>query len=307
MACAQGALARLCMKEASGNPDFSSGATGFPFFRESLQKRKRIIHPDVITGTREEISERARFSPYVYGGWIVLSLTPGHAATLFPWILGADAVSTTYDLSDTLQSFGVLVDKVTGVHEFYNGYINRAIIHGKQNGPSGSPNWVTLAMQMLFMDYLAPGSSESYPSLSLAVTGEYAPFIFEDAVLTLTTAREVKEFTIDLNNHIQPRYVNDLEPTALCPSRRTITVSARVPYDSGTSNLYDLAVTGVSGTKTLAITNGTVSMTATFGALQVDTITPVVSGKQEIDMVLQMSARKASSTASLSWSIDSTP
>lgn len=307
MACAQGSLARLAIKEGTGNVDFSSGAIGLPFVRSSLQKRARIGHPNVITGTREEISERARFEPYFYGGWVVFHLTPGHMATVFPWILGADASGTTFGLAETLQAFSVLEDAVTGVHEFYNGYINRAIISGEQRGPGSGPNFITVAVQMMFMNYLAPGASESYPTLALPVTGEYAPLIFEDSVLTLSSAREVKKFVFDINNHIQPRYVNNLEPTALCPAYRTVTLQTVHPYDSGTSSLYDLTVTGVSSTKTLAITNGTVSITATFGALQVDTQTPVINPKQEIDLQLNMSARKASTTPSISFTVDSTP
>lgn len=309
MGCAQGALARLAMKEGSGNLSFASGATQIPFFRESLQKKNTVIHPDVIIGSRQEASERARFGPSFYGGWVVLSLTPGHAALIFPWLLGADASGTTFALAETLQTMSVLVDKVTGVHEFYNGVINRAVIHGKQNGPGGPPNWITVALQFIFQNYLAPGASESFPSTSFAVTGEYAPLVFEDSVLTLGgSSVEAKEFTIDINNYVQPRWVNNLEATALCPRRRTVTLTTLHPYDSGTSSLYNLAITGVSSTKTLAITNGTVSHTFTFGgALQMPVVTPIVTGKEEINLELQMSARSLSGADGLTCTIDSTP
>jgi hypothetical protein len=202
----------------------------------------------------------------------------------------------------------VLVDKVTGVHEFYDGVINRAVIHGRQNGPGGAPNWITVALQFIFKSYLAPGSSEAYPSLTLGVTGEYAPMVFEDAVLTLGSgAVEVKEFTLDINNYVQPRWVNSLTPSTLCPGRRTVTLTTLHPYDSGTSSLYDMAITGVPTTRTLAITNGTVSITGTFGALQAPTVTPVVTGKQEINLQLQMTARSVSTTPAVSFTIDSTP
>lgn len=307
MACAQGALAKLAMKEASGDINWSSGATQFPFFRESLQKRNSVVHPDVIIGSRGEVSERARFGPNFIGGWVTLALTPADAATIFPWILGADAVSTTFDLAETLQTFGVLVDKVTGVHEYYDGVINRAVIHGKQNGPGGAPNWITVALQMIFKGYNPPGSSDAFPSLSLGVTGAYAPLVFEDSVLTLGgTAQETKEFTIDINNYVQPRWVNSLNPTALCPSRRTVTISTVHPYDSTTDDMFAPAITGLSGTKTIVITNGTVSITFTFGTLQAPTIVPIVTGKREIDLQMQFAARSVSSTPALSCTIDST-
>jgi hypothetical protein len=260
MPCSQGALGQLAMKEGSGTIDFSTGASFFPFYRESIKKVGKIVHPDVIIGSREEVSERARKTPYFYGGWVVLNLTPGDAATLLPWALGADASGTT----------------------------------------------VSFALQIYFRNYLAPGSSESFPTASYAVTGAYAPLVFEDAVLTLaSTSREVKSFTLDINNYVTPRWVNNLEATALCPSRRTINFNAVVPYDSGTSALYDAALAGVSGN--LAITNGTVSTTFTFGTLQLDTETPEIRGKQELDLVLNGSIRKTGSTSSLVVTNDSTP
>lgn len=316
MACAQGALAKLAVKEASGDITWSTGTViPIPFARESLQKRAHIGHPDVIIGSREEVSERARFAPYFYGGWIVFHLSPGHAATVFPWALGADADGSTppfYDLAESLQTFGVLVDKVTGVHEFYDGVINRMIISGKQNGPGGPPNFITCAIQCIFKGYNGPSTADSYPSLTYGITGEYKPLVFEDtdnagtSRLTLNAAtREMKSFTLDINNHVEPRYVNSLTPTALCPTRRTITLTTVHPYDSGTSSLYDQAVAGAGGS--LNIVNGTVSVAFTFGNVQADVITPVVDGKHEINLQMQMSIRKVSTTASLRVAVDSTP
>ncbi len=297
------------MKEGSGAITWSSGATGFPFFRESIKKVGRVLHPDVIIGSRQEVSERARKGPYFYGGWVYLTLTPGHAAILYPWILGADASGTTFALAETLQTMAVLVDKGAQTHEFYNGVVNRAIISGTQHGPGGPPNWVTVALQMYFRSY---ATGTSYPSLTLDVTGEYAPLVFEDADnagtsrLTLGGAtREMKHFTIDINNYVIPRYVNALEPTALCPSRRTINVQTVHPYDSGTSNLYDQALAGAAGS--LVLVNSTVSITHTFATLQVDTVTPEIEGKKELDLHLNMAARKLSSTDSLVVTLDSTP
>jgi len=302
-------MAQLCMKEGSGAIDFSSGATGFPFFRESLQKRQRIGHPDLIIGSREEISERARFGPIFYGGWVVFPLSAGFADFFFPWILGSDESTNTFALAETLQTFGMLVDKVTGVHEFYNGHVNRAIITGRQNGPEGSPNWLTCAVQCIFRSYLAPGSSEAYPSVTLGVTGDLAPLVFEDSDSGGTSqlvlggaAREYKSFVLDINNHIEPRYVNALEPTALCPTRRTINLTTTHPYDSGTSALYNAAVAGAAGT--LTFSNSSTSILFTFATLQADILTPVVSGKREIDLELKMSARRLSSIGSLVVTVD---
>lgn len=309
-ACAQGAMARLAMKEGTGEIDFSTGATAFPWFRESLQKRATIGHPDVIIGSREEVSERARFSPYFYGGWVVFPLSPGFADFFFPWVLGEDESTNTFALAETLQTFGMLVDKVTGVHEFYNGNVNQVVIEGS-TGQGNGPNFLTCAVQCIFKNYKPPASAESFPSVTLGTTAEFAPLVTEDSDNSGTSrlviggsARPYKKFRLSINNHIQPRYVNSLEPATLCPTRRTINLSAVLPYDSDNSGLYDAAVAGSSGT--LTFVNGTTSIEFAFAALQADVLTPIVPGKTEIDMQLNMAARKASSTSSLIVTIDET-
>jgi hypothetical protein len=300
--CNQGALKKLAMKEGSGALDWASGATGFPFFSESLKRLETIEVPDVITGSREENSERARYGPNFFGGWLVLACNPADWATIMPWILGSDAVGTTFARADTLQTFGVLVDKGEIVLELQDCVVNQCIIEGSQGGP-GRANWLRCALQIYGK---GDSTGTAYPALSLAVTGGYVPFVFEDCVFTLGgSARKPKAFKLHLHNHVQMRYVNSVNPSTLCPSRRTINLFVGTPFDSEHVDLYDQALAGAAGS--LAITNGAVSTTFNFATLQVPAETPEIPGKVEIDLPLKMTARKVGSTPSLSVTIDSSP
>lgn len=308
--CAQGALARMAVKEGTGTITWTSGATGLPPFRTTMGKKGKNVHPDVIIGSREEISERARKGPNRYSGWIVMALTPGHAALIYPWALGTDASGTTFALAETLQAFGILHDDVTSLHDFSDCYINRMIVQGEQHGPDGPPNFVTMAIHVIGKTYRNPAAltaaTVTYPSLTLAVTGEYVPLILEDSTLTLAgSTRLFKKFKLDLNNYLHERYVNSLDVSTLCPRHRTVDLSVTLPYDTDNDDLYDQALAGATGT--LALTNGTVSISHVFATLQLPAEQPEIPGKTEIDLELNMSARRLSSTGSLVATIDSTP
>jgi hypothetical protein len=126
-------------------------------------------------------------------------------------------------------------------------------------------------------------------------------------VLTLESAtREVKEFILQINNHIDPRYVNSLSPTALCPGDRTVMLRTVHPYDSGNSGLLDTALAGAAGT--LAVTNGNVSTSFAFANLKSSFDDPTIRGLGEIDLILDMTSYQATDgTKELIVTNDSTP
>jgi hypothetical protein len=146
----------------------------------------------------------------------------------------------------------------------------------------------------------------SFPASALAHTGQYAPYVFQDCVLTLESAtREVKELWLSINNFLQQRYVNSLSPTATCPSDRLIQLRTRHPYDSGNSGLLDTAIAGAAGT--LAITNGTVSTSVAFTNLKSDQEDPTLDSLGEVDLELDMTSYHDGATKEIVITNDSTP
>jgi hypothetical protein len=303
MACAQGALSRFYVEPDVAPHTFDSSSESYEFLYETVQARKRIIGGQGILGTRQERQESTRFGSYTVAGRIGMHVNPLMLDLWLPRILGATESSDTFALAESLPSFGLLFNRVTQTFEYTDCVVSKAMFRAQASPSDGDAELVELVLEIMGK---TEATGTSAPSVDIATTATSTqPYVLSDGVFTFNSAaREVKQFVILIDNHVQPRFVNSLTATALCPHGRTIAVQARMPYDSGTSNLYAQARAGAAGT--VAFTNSTVSTTFTFGTLQTNDESPIVRGKTEIEYIFNAIARKTGSTASLSVSSDST-
>jgi hypothetical protein len=302
MGCAQGVSGKLVMKEQTGAPTWSGSDPMFEFFSENVKRKRKIGVPNTIRGTRSKYSSRARLAPYVYAGRIQMPVNAGDLAILLPWILGADASGTTFGLAESLQAFSAIFHRVTETYEYQDLVIDKALLYGRA-GEGDEPDFMALSMDVLGK---ARATAVSFPASALAHTAQYNPYVFQDSVFTLHSAtREVKEMWLLVDNHVRPRYVNSLSPTALCPSDRDVFLRIRVPYDSGNSNLVDTTVAGAAGT--LAITNGAVSTSIAFTNLKNSFDDPTIAGLREIEGIFDFASYHNGTDAEIIITNDSTP
>lgn len=305
---AQGSKARIYAKDGSGTLAWNSGTIrSFPFYRESMRKVASVVHPQVITGDRDEHGERARKGPSLYYGTVTFGVSPAELAFWAPYWLGGTPSGTSYPLGNTLSPFGLYVDKVTTKYAFYDCYVDKALVVGKQGGPGGPPNFLTLQLTIYALSYTNSPATTASASIA-TITGDYVPMVFEDgagAITIQSSARETKQLAILHENFLRQRYVNSLEPAITYPVHRRITLQTRHPFDTGTSALDDVALSS-SAAGSVAFSNGSVSATWNFTLLQLVSQTPVVAGKTEIDLVSNYVSRASGSTASYSMTIDST-
>lgn len=305
---AQGTKARLYAKDGSGTLAWNSGTIrSFPFYRESMRKIGSVVHPQVITGERDEHGERARKGPNLYYGTITFGVSPSELAFWAPYWLGGTPSGTSYPIATTLSPFGLYIDKVTTKYAFYDCYVDKALVVGKQNGPGGPPNYLTLQLTIYALSYTNSPATTATASIA-TITGDYVPLVFEDAASDITikgSARETKQLAILHENFLKSRYVNSLDPSIIYPTHRRVSVQARHPFDTGTSALDDADLAS-SAASTFAFTNGTVSATWNFTLLQLVSQTPIVQGKVEVDLVSNYVSRASGSTSSYSLTIDNT-
>jgi hypothetical protein len=296
-------MSRFYVEPDAAPHTFDVNSESYEFLYESVQKRQKIVGGQGIRGTREESQESTRLGAYTVGGRIAMNVNPLMLDLWLPRILGTAENADSFALAESLPSFGLLFNRVTQTFQYTDCVVSRAMFRAKAGPSDGEEEKVELVLEVV-------GKTEttgtSAPAVSIATTATSTQdYLISDGVFTFaSSAREVKEFVILIDNHIQPRWVNSLTATALCPRGRTIAVQARLPYDSGTSNLYGQARAGAAGT--IVFTNSTVSTTFTFGTLQSPDESPIVRGKTEIDLILNLIARKTGSTASLAVSSDST-
>jgi hypothetical protein len=301
MACAQGALAKLCVEPGASAHTFDTSSEPYDFKYETLMKRPRVVGGNGIRGTRDQDVATTRYGSYPVGGRLALDVTPAMLDLWLPRILGGSETADNFPLAESLPSFGVLVDRVTQTFQYTDCVVNRAVFHAKAGVGEGDPDLLEVVLELMGKNEI---TGTTFPVLTLSTASNARPYIHPDGVFTFASAaREIKEFWVMVDNHVQPRWVNSLTATALCPHDRTVVVRAIGPYDSGNSNLYGQAIDGATGT--IVWTQTGVSTTFTFGRLQAPINSPTVRGKTEIDMEITLIARATGATPSLNVTHDS--
>lgn len=274
----------------------------FEFISESLRKTATIIDTDGIKGTRSHPSERTRAGIYTVSGTLTLQPSPEELALLLPWCMGANASGTTFALAETLQTR--YVQKRLRTDSGAQGtatYAGCVVDSWTLSSSQGSP--LQLDMTILgTTETMAAG--DTFPSISTPIVS--GPFMHYEGVLTLASStRDVRSFSVTCQNSVQSFHNNSIYATSLTATNRIVTVQAELPYTSSEQALLNQALAGSAGT--MVYTYANYSLSLQFAALQVPAETPVIQGKTDIPLVLNMTARMAGSTRELIAVLDSTP
>ena len=291
----QGAQAKLCIEPGAAPHTFDASSEPYEIVSEGLQRRGSILDTEGIRGTRSHQSERTRPGTYEIGGSITLHPSPADLDLLLPRILGAAESVDVFALDETLPAFGVLIDRVAETFQYTDCKVSKATFRGSAGG------LVELAIDVV-------GTTEvtgtTYPSLTLSTAANAAPYLLSDGVLNLqSSARKMMDFELVIDNSLNARFTNSQTATSITPQDRVITLKTTNPFTSDEVDLYGQSNAGAAGS--LVFTNGGMSTTFTFATLQVPDLSPVVGGKQEIPLVLEMTARMLGSTRELVVTHDS--
>lgn len=285
---------KLCIDSATPI-DVSSIPLGF--VRETIAAKTAVFDPNGVRGTRSHISEIATEGLTDVSGQLVMYPAPAELASLLPYILGAAASGTTFALAETLPDFVLQVDRQRNRFLYEGCKVNRATFRSSAGNP------LELTLDIVAKTETVSGTA--HPSLTLSTQ---QPFMHHQCALTFESAtRYANQVEIVIDNAL----LTDLYRTSQTRNEipegdRVVTVSTSVPYDATHEDLYDLTTTGGAGT--VVYTNGGMSMTFAFAALQVPSVSPTVPGRRaELMLPLQFVARQASTTKELVMTLDSTP
>lgn len=261
-----------------------------------LAKFGAILERDALRGDRSAVSEDTRQGPYTVSGTIQMRPTPEDLAIWLPRILGGTPSGTSYTIANVLPSFRVDQDIVAKVNTYLGCKVDKATFSFRKG------DFMRLSMDIC-------GKSETtatgggFPSLTGSIT---TPFVIYDGVLTLlAAARTFDDCEIVINNNLtKDNFKNSNTVVALDEGPRMITVRTSHAYNLTNIDLYNQALAGAAGT--LVLTLGNYSMTFTFGTLQVPDNTPKIQGKEDIPLILEMTARKLSTAKEIAVTLDST-
>ena len=291
-------LTKMALKSGvvTGISDFSAG-TAIEFLSEELRYTQALLYNNGIRGTRSRNGERCRIAQGVVSGSIVLHPTPTEITTLLPLILGSGSV-----LTEAVEEFGVLVDRVAKRFVYTGCRVSRATISGSQGQP------ITFRLDIEGETEVI--SASAFPSLTIDAG---SPYIFSDTTFTLSadaSAAEVRAFEIVIDNGlITDRFNNSVTRTVIPGADRMVMFNLTVPYTADEVDLHAQTAAGAAGT--LTVTNGGTSTLFSFANLKSNPgQSPVIGSRGgEILLNLQLQAYKtdASGVAEIVITHDATP
>lgn len=297
----KGTQARYAFDSAT---PFDGSSVPLELSSETLGKKVTIFDTEGMRGTRSHHSARTRFGNNDVSGAITWHPSPADLDDWLSRIMGAAEVADAFDFAETLPEFVCLIDRVADVYQYTGCKVSKATFRGS----AGSG--IELSLDVLGK---TETDAQSYPGTvpALGTAANDAPYMFSDGVLTLQSGtREIFDFECVIDNVCLARFVNATDATDILETDRIVTLGVNLGFYDGTGggsdgneDLLDQALAGATGT--LVFTNGGMSTTFTFGVLQSPTISPTVTGRGEIPMTLEMTARMTGSTNELVITHDS--
>lgn len=292
MAVPQGSQAQFAVDAVA---PVDSSSEPYEFISETMSLQAEILDTSGIRGTRQHASERTRDGINQVGGQVTMIADPDMLDAWFPRILGTAESSDAFNFAELLPDFLMLFDRVGDVYLYTGCKVAKATFRGTKNG------FLELVLDIIGKDET---TGQSFPSLTLPVTTNTAPYVFTDGVITLvSSAREITSFELVIDNLVVPEHHNSVNATSVDATDQLITLNCVVDNSTANQDLYEQALLGTTGT--LVFTNGTVSTTFTFGKLQSTDKSPNVGGKGRIELPLAMTARKVGTTDALAVTHDS--
>lgn len=229
-----------------------------------IGKRATHITKDGARGTRDMRDGTVVAGPYTVGGPLVLQPSDDELDALLPYINGGTRSGAgtggspyLYPLGDSLTEFYVAQEKIAKVPVWSGCKVNRATFRSS----AGSPV-LTLDIDIQGKDETL-GNSGTFPAISASLTTDQ-PFLHQQLVCTLnSTVRLVDDVVLTIDNMLGlDRFLNSQIRTDLPEHGRIITLDMANPFNATDVALYDIAVTGISGS--LVYTNGSRVLTFSF-------------------------------------------
>lgn len=263
-----------------------------------------LVDEEGIRGQRSMQLERTTQGLVKVSGQIKLQPTPVELAYLFPLVMGvsntsSSSSSTIDSVTDALQDVTLLMDLQVKENTFI-GRFNKMSLSARPGRP--------LDVTIDFVGYGAAYSTMVGAGGTISGVGDLSNrrYMCADSGTGITiasTAYSFDEFDLEIDNKIDPTYMQGLYATDLMPTGREVTLHVRFKYTSAEAGLLAAAfagpVIGSPAAASIAFTNGSNSCTISMPAVIAEPRT-VAATEKKIRLPLRYRCLKTSSTPELS-------
>jgi hypothetical protein len=281
---------------------FDSSAKRLEFVSHNIKETIAIEDDDGMRGTRTRASERVAMGNITIAGSITFQPSPAEWEVLLPYLLGGPASSGTFALADTLPDMFLMVDHVAKVNTY--------LLRVTSGTISGEPGKKIKLMLNVVGKTLTIGNAGTFPGTVPAIDTTSRPYMMYDLASGITiagVAYSIDKFELQIDNKIEPTYMQGQTATDLEPTDRIISLGIQTKYTSTETVLHNAARTGTVQGASVGFTNGGVSLTMTFAGLVATAESPQVPGRQHLRLPLNYHAYGVGTTKEMVLTSDSTP
>ena len=296
-----GYLANMAIHSGS---DFSSGTpVAMKYLTNGIRETIPIEQNDSIRCTRaRNIADIAQGNVAV-GGPITCNPTPIEWDRWLPY-LGFSVSTITWTLTEALSDLYVrtYMGGVSGAEMFT--FLTRVSAWTMTIEPGKK---VMLSLDLVGKTITIP-STYSFPTIDDLSRPYMAYDLGSTTGMTIAgTANYVEKIELKCDHKIEPTYMTGPTATDLEPGDRVVTCKVTTKFSSAAEiALLTAQRAGTTVTGAFTLTNGTVSMAVTLGAMKASSATPVIPGRGKVRQEIEFNCYKTGSTGEIVIVNDST-
>ena len=250
---AYGVHGGILIQPGASPHSFGAGSYRYEFEQEAVQKRRRFLSTQGITGLRRRLASRVREGCYYTYGKLVLYPSAGYFEQLLPFLVGAKGVypaATTFTPGTCLSPFGLMIDRDKEVWTYSDCVVAAWELSGSAPKwkEEGNPDLMRLTIHMICGDE-TKGSTWPVNAPDIPETGEFTPYVLQDLdgrFKVDSTAHQMYDFHFIYDNMVEVKYAMSLTPSSITSTGLRIGLSGKLPWSTANDPLYPLAYTGES-------------------------------------------------------------
>jgi len=266
----------------------SVGSNPIAFLSHSIKETRPVINDESLRGTRTRPSERLRQGNISVAGALKLQPTPVELGEILKFLLNSASALT---LTDAMQDVTVVTNTPAATATFLGRFTK---------GTFSCAPGEKLDLDLDFIGKTCTMTGGAAASATDLTTAGYVMYDLGSGVTIDGVAYAIDRFALSIDNKIKPTYMMGQTATDLEPTDRVIMLSIETKYTATEAGLLTLNQTGPTIgapiTASLAFTNGSNSITFTFGALAATSETVIVPGRDHLRQPLNYQAYGISTT-----------
>lgn len=292
MVCNVGSKAKLCIHDADPAtfPDDTNSKL-YEIQSETLTGRQPLIDLSGLSGTRERRAAAVADGPKETGGDVALFLSPIDMEDWAPRIIGDNSNTvanvTTFDFAETLDPFGILIDRLASngtrsTWEYQDVKIGRTVISSSAQSQPVLMTCTVLGTTETFHGAVFPAS------ITLPTGASAKPYVHSQGVFTYQSkSYKYNAFELVIDNGLDARLENALTAEEICATDQIVTLRLNVPW----TDTFAPDFAAAAGAGNIQWTAGGLSTQILFGSLHQLKQAPNATDKNPIRWNLELEAR----------------